>query len=526
VVNPHKDKEMGEMHGESIRQLEHLLPVEGTDRLERYLDRCDAGFPDDLRTPLYQAAPREEIIKLCEETIGFTRFEELTQIDEHERDKVGPFSIMLPAKERLPDLEKYWKQTWHPDEECLREAFEFVSSLINSGSLRPASYDTAYSLMPKDTSLGLPWLTRDRAYADLYFERAVNASSVDDFYPCVWYWRGQPKGLSEIPKQRVVWGMDHAETIKGATILYPTLDALRRLNGFSAWLGAPFVDEEATRLLSRAQGRRILSMDYSSFDSSLPRELLDLVDQVLSSWFVESASAVIRLLGELCATVPIVVPYSVLSGRNGGMPSGSVMTNLRDTLANLIAGYYCASRHDTTILDYMVLGDDAVYLFKDEIDPRDVESVMGELGLECNPDKQFISSRSCHYLQRWHSLDYVREGLNVGVHSPYRTLSGLTGYERFRTGWNKYMDTARWIMQVENCAWDPRFHKFVTFLYHGDRVLQSGMDPAEIFKRAGGADMIRSVLNIASFPFNVKNPDRVNEFKTTKLLREIQGTAG
>jgi hypothetical protein len=316
--------------------------------------------------------------------------------------------------------------------------------------------------------------------------------------------------------------MDHAETIKGATILYPTLDALKERPGFSAWLGAPWVDEEATRLLSRAAGRRILSMDYSSFDSSLSRQLLDLVDQVLIFWFVESASPVILLLGELCATIPIVVPDLVLSGRNGGMPSGSVMTNLRDTIANLLAGFYCAYRNNTSIIDFMVLGDDSVYLFETEISPDDVALVMSELGLECNPEKQFVSQRSCHYLQRWHSIDYTVNGLNVGVHSPYRTLSGLTGYERFRTGWSKYLDTARWIMQVENCAWDPRFNKFVSFLYNGDKILKSGMDPRTVFKRAGGADMIRSVLNIASFPFNVKNPEHVNEFRTTEIIRQIQ----
>jgi len=511
-----------ERYGNGLHQLMDRLPVEGSERLERILDRMFEGYSHDLRTPFYNGESREEIIGRCREAIGYTEFEELTGIDEHEESKIGPYSIMLPSDERLNSLREYWNQRWAPDEAAFNRAFKSVCSILPQGSLRPCVFSVAYNLMPKDTSLGLPYLTSDRSFAELYFDRAISMSSPEELYPCVWFWRGQPKGLKETPKQRDVWGFDHAETILGATILYPTLDALKQRHGFSAWLGSPFVDVEATRLLKRASGRRIISMDFSGFDSSLSRALLDFVDLVLCDWFVEAVHDRIKLLGVISASVPIVVPYDVLDGRNGGMPSGSVLTNLRDTIANLLAGFYCAYRNATTLNDFLVLGDDGVYLFEDDLDPKVVSDSMSELGLESNPEKQFISTRSIHYLQRWHSLDYVRDGLCVGVHSPYRTLSGMMGYERFKNGWNKYMDTSRWIMQVENCSWDPRFPNFVKFLVDGDKILKSGVDPRTVFKRAGGSEVIRSVLDIASFPFNVKNPDRVNEFKTTELIREIQ----
>lgn len=514
---------MNGQYSESFQSLLARLPVDGAKRLERSLARTDEGFGEDLRTPLYDGRDRGEIIQDFKAQIGFTRFEELTEIDEHEMNKVGPFSIMLPYSERVSDVTKYWDQHFNPDESCLKAAFDSVCSILPKASLRSASLSTAFGMMPKDTSLGLPFLTRDRSQVGSYLQRAEMLSSPEEIYPCVLYWRGQPKGLTEIPKQRVVWGFDHAETIRGATILYPTLDALKQRPGFSAWLGSPFVDEEATSLLREARGRRIFSMDYSGFDSSLHRSLLDLVDEVLCYWFVETSHDIIRLLGIISASVPIVVPYDVLSGRNGAMPSGSVLTNLRDTVANLLAGYYCAYRNGTRLDRYLVLGDDSVFLFQNELDAESISSAVDELGLSSNPDKQFISKESIHFLQRWHSLQYSRDGLNVGVHSPYRTLSGLLGYERFKQGWSKYMDTSRWIMQIENCLWDPRFSSLVAWLVNGDKILKSGMDPKTVFKRAGGSDVIRSVLDIASFPFNVKNPDRVNEFAATRLIREIQG---
>jgi hypothetical protein len=511
------------MNSESIQQLYTKLPDAGAERLERYLDRCNTGFSCDLRTPLYKEAPREEAIERFRQLATSTGYAELDAIDTHEEGKIGPYSIMLPYKELIPTVEAYFSQHWDPDMDGLRYAFSHVVSKVPSRSLRPMSFQNAKNAMPKGTSLGCPWVTSDVAYADLYLQRAVKATSVTEFYPDIKYWRGQPKGLKEIPKQRVVWGKDHMETIIGATILYPVLEVLKRVSGFSAWLGSGFVDAEATALLTQAHGRRIYSIDYSSFDSSLTRGLLDLVDQVLITWFTVDATARIKLLGEVNATSGLIVPFEVLVGRNGGMPSGSVLTNLRDTLANLLAGYYCAYRLDVDLDQFMVLGDDGVFLFSDDVSELELSQVMAELGLTCNSDKQFISTRSIHYLQRWHSLDYLVQGVCVGAHSPYRTLSGMLGYERWKNGWNKFMDSARWIMQVEVCSWHPLFKQLVRFLFEGDDVLYSGIDPVDIFLRAGGSPKVRDVLNIASFPFNVKDPDKVREFRTTTELRLLQG---
>jgi hypothetical protein len=497
------------------------IPQEGAARLELSLARTEVGFGEDLRTPFFNGKSRSEILNLLQDRIGFTSFQELTGIDETEKAKVGPMSIMLPYSERKPDVMKYWKQRFNADYEVLEKAAQKVSSLLPRRALSPASFDAAYDLMPRDTSLGLPWLTRDRRYASSYLDRARSLSSPEEIYPCVLYWRGQSAGLNEIPKQRVVWGFDHAETIFGATVLYPVLDALKRLNGFSAWLGDVFVDEAITRILRRSQGRRIISADYSGFDSSLHIELLNYVDLILGGWFDELGAARVQLLGQISNRVPLVVPFSILNGRTGGMPSGSVLTNLRDTIANLLAGWYVAYHEGVEIEDYEVLGDDSVFLFSDDLPPETFSDVVSDLGLESNPAKQFVSDTGVHFLQRWHSLEYSNNGLKRGVRSPFRAISGMLSYERWRRDWNKYLDSARWIMQVENTKNDPRFRTFVRFLFDGDRVLRSGIDPTTVFRKAGGADVIRSTLSIASFPFNVQNPEKIEAFETTQVLRSL-----
>jgi hypothetical protein len=215
---------IGDRKGRAYLELCRGIPSEAEVRLNHSMYRCNHGFGEDLRTPLYDARPREECIALLEEAIGSTAFEELTVIDEEEKAKIGSFSIMLPFSERKADLMKYWNQEFNADPRILAKAVETVSSLIPPQKLEPAGFEAAYELMPKDTSLGLPWLTRDRRYASSYFDRARSIDEPDEMYPAVLYWRGQSAGLDKVPKQRVVWGFDHAETILGATILYPVLD--------------------------------------------------------------------------------------------------------------------------------------------------------------------------------------------------------------------------------------------------------------------------------------------------------------
>jgi hypothetical protein len=509
--------------GRANRLREHLpdVPQVGFERLVRSLDRTDRGFDRDLRTPFAGESPREEVLGRLEESIGHTDYQELEEIDAHEREKVGPISIMLPYSDRRDDVLEYGHQEFNADETAMLEAAERVRLLIPERSLRVAAFETAFDMMPKDTSLGLPLVTNDRSVVGEYYQRATQLSRKEDIYPTILYWRGQADGSNKT-KQRVVFGFDHAETIFGATVLYPLLHTLRDKPGFSAWLGDVFVDQAISNLLNESRGRSIISMDYTGFDRSLPVELLDVVDDVLGSWFVDPGFDRVMLLADISNSVPIVVPYDLeLTARTGGMPSGSVLTNMRDTIANLIAGEYIGIRSKSLLARYEVLGDDGVFVFKEDMDPEGISTFAAELGLTCNPDKQFVSTNSAHYLQRWHSLEYKKDGLSRGVRSPYRAMSGILGYERYRQGWNKYLDTSRWIMQFENLKNDPRFNACVKFLRDNDKLLMTGIDAATVFKKAGGADVIRSTLNIASFPFNVQNPDRVESFETTRVLRSL-----
>jgi hypothetical protein len=511
------------------QQLLERLPKGGRERLVSSLGRTQAGTSIDLRSPLFaKDRSRDSIAEEMVAKVGFTEFERLTEIEKHELDKWGPFSKVPPFPERRESLKEYWSQGGDPDLDSLSKAEERVKSLIRAGSLRPTALSTARDRLPSNTSLGAPWFTSDRKYVGDYYQRAAQAKDPEDCYPCFILQRGTPMSRTET-KVRNVWAIDHMEPILGGTVMYPIMESLRLLPGFSAWVHPNNVDKEATRILQKAGGRRILSSDYEHFDASVPRFLLDSADRIFKYWFVASVHGRIDLLGEIFATVPIIVPYEIWSDRNGGIPSGSIFTSVKGTIVNLLAGLYYGYRSGTEVLDFMCLGDDSVFLYDDDSVIDNVSELASELGLTMNQDKQYVDTESLHYLQRWHSSKYVINGICKGVHSPYRTMNGMLSYEYWREfGGNRkrFFDTTRWITQSEGCVNHPFFEeRWVPFWYSGDSNLTSGVDPYTSMQLAGGPSQVREDLKIASYPFNQRDPDKLGEFETVRVVRILQRSA-
>lgn len=508
-----------------LQRLFESLPEWGAKRLESLLDRVYAGYSVDLRTPFADKRDRRSLLEELESKVGYTEYEELTKIEKHEKEKVGSYSICPPSEKRISSLQKYWDQYFNPDEGAYSRAVSRVLSLLPRRSVRPMALATAFLSRTKRTNSGLPWVENTDYHIRDYYSRASHVRSPEDWYPCIWFSRLTSQGLDKPPKARDVWGFDKMDGLVGGTILHPVLDCLKMLPGFAGWRGPEYVDEEATSIIRMSKGRKILSGDTSAFDSSLPIEVQQSVDDILCSWFVASAETLIRILGEVCATVGIVVPYDVLEDRHGGIASGHILTGLKGTLGNLICVFYVGERLKTSVERFMVLGDDYVSLFSGDWDEDAVSQYMGELGLEANPTKQFISDHSIHYLQRWHSSEYVVGELYPGVHTPYRSATGFYGYEVFPNWPEKkkpYLDAMRLMGQVEVCNNHPNHRAIVQYARDGSDILRSGMDPGEIARRAGGAAEVKRHLKVASYPFNVKDPESFETWKTVQVLRELR----
>jgi hypothetical protein len=481
-------------------------------------------FETDIRTPFYDERDRQWIAGRLEETIGHSEFPEMEAIDGKELDNLGTQSIRAAYPDRIDSVEEYMTQFCDFDRESFDYARRRLFSLLPNGSIRPWTIRNAAESAPSHTYTGLHRCVSSDEYFDEYLERAERATDPEDIYPSVLGARVTANGTNK-PKVRVVFMADKAQVFLDLTVERPLLEAIRKLPGFTPWIGQDAVDEEITRILRKAEQLQVpvYSLDQSHFDASVPRELLDVVRDAMYHY---CPSDKLDLIMEVFATVGLVCPDREWGPRNGGVPSGSGLTNMVDSLINLFAGWYCAYRLEVELIDYSIQGDDAVFLFSQAVDPQDLADAMLELGLTTNAEKQFISERSAHFLQRWHSLDYMPDGIAHGVHSPYRSLVGLTGLERYINDRDvniRYLMTARAIMIVENLRHHWAFEAIVKeFMVGGDDVFQEDIDPVDIVRLAGGAEAIDRATNRSSFPFNVQDPRGIELMKTTQILRSLR----
>jgi hypothetical protein len=484
------------------------------------------GFDQDVRTPFWDERPRAEIITLFERMVGSSGIPELDFIDEDEKLKVGPLSLMPPYDERREKVLEYWHQEFKGDLQLLLVAVSKVSALIPQHSIRPLGWQGAFDHVKKNKNWGLPTASSDPGVASWYFESAQRLTSPDQIYPHLLFGRTQQAGPDK-SKPRTVFGQSKVPSICENRFMYPILNTLASKLGFSAWGTLDDVDAAVTKLIDMARSSNvpIMSGDYSGFDSSVPGEVIDAVWMgTIDQWVVPGYESLLEILRVAFKTVPLVVPWEVLPHRTGGIPSGSVFTNLIDSLINLVAGHYIALRLGTELRGFEVMGDDSLFLFGRELEPEDLANAVSEIGLTMSPEKQFIHDEGVHYLQRLHLNTYRVNGMCVGIHCVFRSLSGLTGMEHWRDesdGWNEYLASARGICQVENCKNDPRFPKIVEAYYIGDKLVRE-MDPVMIFSKAGGADIVRDALDKGSFTYNVYDPSLASAFKTVEIIRGLQ----
>lgn len=498
------------------------------------MNRSRKGQPVDYVTPLVdrgnktlsRASLRDELL----DAILGRSYPWLDEIELEQAEKIGPYSIMLPFKEREEGVFKYFgpKRMDH-DPVILTQAFRNMARLIQPHSLSLLDVDSAYNGMPTNTNLGLPWLTKgvesDKrevlAHAHLLVDTGYNTDLVP-VYPAILFWRGQPKGLENSPKQRVIWGFPHDITVLEIRIQTPVLDALVSHPTFAAWVGQDRVNQVVTEILN-SNNYPILSVDFSGFDASVPELLIRMAFDLLRLWFKEEYRRDIDFVEEVFINIPLATPVGVLTRNGGSVPSGSGVTNLIDSLIQGIAGWYAALRNGNGIAMMMVQGDDGLYSFRRPWKPEAIFEAFDELGLTASSDKGGISMDSARFLQNVHHRDHEVGGLYVGIRPLSRILNGMLSYERMSSGWNQFMDAIRWYQQIESGRYHPSFKSLVRLLLKYDRVSQN-YGVREIVARAGGIGKAKSILREQSFPFGKYGLDGLEGFSTIQVLNDIKAS--
>ena len=477
-----------------------------------------SGQSRDLLTPLGKREGRQTIASQLVELSTGEVDSRVADMEESEAKKVGSLSIMLEWARRRGTLKPYWIKTdYGPDDQVLSEAYARVRAYVPT-SLRPLTIEASAERLPRNTALGLPLVTSDSNAIPEYTERARKVTSPSDFYPSICYWRGQAQGMQMVPQQRIVWGFDHAETIVSGKYLHPAVEALKKLPTFAEWGEEGLVDTTVYNWLlpyaRETPGSRFLSVDYSGFDTSVRRELIHLAFNMLREWYPGNEDD-LNLVEEVFATSGIVTPDGWHYGRDGSVPSGSALTNLVDSLVNAMVCEYSGIKRGKEIR-YLVQGDDA--LVAGTLTAEELSEDAKEMGMTVGVEKSRESDQDADFLRRLFLFD---EGYEHGIASITRRASSLSGYERFKKGWNLYLESSRNISLMEVCRYHPNLRNMVKYMFDRDEVL-ARYDPTDIVRLAGGPVSVNQMLGLDSWKGSGRDLKGLENFASVRLLREYR----
>ena len=506
-----------------------MLPDEFAKK--RALDWRERRVKGDMtvrRSYLYEDLAYDDIAELGLE-LGSTGNPILDAFEAEEARKVGPYSCRFPASE----VEDEFKQALFQErpvnirDASMQFAFNEVAKLIAPHSIKAITLAEARERLPRNKYSGAPHFLTVKDITSEQFERAERVLKEDPdadwIYPSIWGWRGTPGGrLPTDVKQRAIFMYDKTETVVGMRLLHAYIDALRRNEAFVAWNDLKFVDVTMTKFIDSARRKdlELISSDFSGFDNSLSAELIHLAFDILRLWTDVKEEHSLSWIERNLTHTSVLTPTGVTDRTTGGMPSGSVVTNLIDSIVNLLAALYVAHRLGTKLMKVSVLGDDAVTVYDPFPGIDEITDVLSsDLHLESSPEKNFVSKSAVHYLQRAHVSDERVGGICRGIRTITRTLNSAVNYERYRPESEDFA-ISRNISQFETSSNHPNFASFVERVATDNPAILK-KDPVAWFSKLGGLEGLRTRLGQDSFGFTT-HQGGLSTFSTVEILRSMR----
>jgi hypothetical protein len=492
-----------------------------------YLEGVVRGSDLDIRSPLFEKRPRVnvaeewmEIIESREQSLPGSLFD----VEVEQMDKIGSKSIKFPLAQRMPSLLEYWSGWLNgpsPDGYTLPDA-------SGKAELRPLSFENAVKRMKLNTNSGWPYFTRRSTVVDKSLD-SIRRSSLEELplEPAILGWRGQSSGLdSELsPKQRTVWMYPFHVNIQEMAFYRPLADYLLKSSSFkamlSAWRGPVYVDQSVGKLFGGLRpGSVLVSLDFSSFDQTLGPPLTTPVFEFVRSVFRKRYEQRVTDIEFNLHSIPLIISPTLRILGEHGVSSGSVFTNLVDTLAQINALEYSLMRAVAPLSQFQ--GDDGLTIMSF----RDVDQMfrrLQELGLDTNEEKTRVSPDDCTYLQRYFTSDYGRG--RVGIYPTMRALNSLMSQERFfdPDKWGPNMVVLRSLMILENCRYHPLFEDFVRFVASGDTYSLGAALPGGVMGLVTNSKFLDQAEDLAGFvpTYNQRGTIRgLSGFTVVKFVHE------
>lgn len=206
--------------------------------------------------------------------------------------------------------------------------------------------------------------------------------------PHILFKRTAPNGPS--PKVRPVEGPPKHDAIAGKCVTDQFITVFKTMRQFSGFNGGHTIH---TVIPQFRQYDVWVESDFSAFDQNCQEMMVHVLD-VVRDLIDPTLHAYLDVVQNYYQHGLLITPEGLLYGKDGkinGLFSGDAWTSVIGTLANAIANYYALTKMGVT--DYVILsfGDD-VAIACNRFDALEYSEYMKELGMECNPSKQYVTS--------------------------------------------------------------------------------------------------------------------------------------
>lgn len=260
--------------------------------------------------------------------------------------------------------------------------------------------------------------------------------------PCLAGIRTQRKG-----KTRLVWMYPLEMTIIEAVVARPLINYFKGIQHVMSF--GDYSHEVGQRLRrSCTSTKYFYSIDYSQFDSSVGRIFIQYAFNAFRTWFnldgkvYEDVTVgdVFDRIESYFTTTPIVMPNkdekfpNIVTGKRGGVPSGSYFTQLVDSFTNVALAFAISSRFGLSLNDSNldVLGDDCLFFCNNTAGSlllEEISSFVSTFGFKVNTAK-------CSCGLTTEEVDYLGRHWRNGF--PMRTSREMYRSALYPEKWRRY----------------------------------------------------------------------------------------
>lgn len=280
-----------------------------------------------------------------------------------------------------------------PDKHRLTSAVGRVRKMLKGlGQVQPLPLDLAYQQVlnaKEENFAGLPTMGKKGDDVDaLQRARACERGKCPP--PVIYGHRGKNTKVA-----RIVQMFPFEWHICEAAYFYPLQDNMKRNVQIYAASNAVARRAVFNELAVNEDYQAKLAMDYSGFDGSIGPQMIGIAFNLLREHLVltEREEKLWNRIATYFATCPFVDQHGILiSGRRGGVPSGSMFTQMIDTIVNAIVIEYSLFELKKR---YFVYGDDSLTFLRCDVQEienklEDVKRRASELGITVNLKKTHV----------------------------------------------------------------------------------------------------------------------------------------